>query len=91
MGNNIQVVDDPNTGDGLVETPPQDFYKASGKLISVDTTPVTDHPPDHTGVKTANGSSFFHINGKPVNFKTNADTCGHTRNGNQVDWFIIGS
>lgn len=88
---NLQVQGDPNTGDGLVETPLQSFYKASGKLISVDGSPVSDHPPDHTGVKTANGSSFFRITGKPINFFGNADTCSHTRAGAQVPWFIISS
>lgn len=88
---NIQVINDPNTGNGLIETPPQDFFNASGELVSVNTTPVTDHPPGHTGVQTANGSSFFNIAGKPVNFVSNADTCGHTRAGTQINWFNIQS
>jgi uncharacterized Zn-binding protein involved in type VI secretion len=90
MANNVQVVGDPDTGGGLVETPLQDFYFASQKLISVNGTPVTDHD-DHTGVVTANGSNFFNIKGIPLNFFGNADSCGHTRAGTQVPWFIIGS
>lgn len=88
---NIQVVDDPNTGGGLVQTPAHNFFNASAKLVSVNTTDVTPHPPDHTGVKTANGSSFYNISGLPINFLGNADTCGHTRAGSQVPWFIIQS
>jgi uncharacterized Zn-binding protein involved in type VI secretion len=86
----MQVEGDPNTGGGLVETPLQTFFHASGILTSVDGSPVTDHE-DHTDVHTANGSSFFHIDGKPVNFFGNADTCGHTRAGSQVPWYIIQS
>lgn len=86
----IQVVGDANDGGGLVETPAHGFFKASGKLVSVDTTSVTDHE-DHTGVQTANGSSFFKISGLRVNFVGNADTCGHHRIGTQVNWFIVGS
>jgi uncharacterized Zn-binding protein involved in type VI secretion len=87
----IQEVGDPNTGGGLVETPPQTFFKCNGILVSVDTTDVTDHPPDHVGVQTANGSSFLRIDGKRVNIFGNADTCGHTRAGSQVSWFNIQS
>jgi uncharacterized Zn-binding protein involved in type VI secretion len=87
---NIQVQNDPNTGDGLVETPLQNFFNASGILVSVDGTPVTDHD-GHTNVHTANGSSFFHISGIPVNFFGNPDDCGHTRAGTQVPWYIIQS
>lgn len=90
MANNMQVEDDPNTGNGLAEML-QTFFFASQKITAVNGTPVTDHPPGHTGVKTANGSTFFNIDGKPVNFFGNADTCGHTRAGTQVPWFIIQS
>lgn len=89
MSGNMQVKDDPNTGGGLAEVL-QTFFFASQKITAVDGTPVTDHE-DHTNVKTANGSSFFHIDGKPVNFFGNADTCGHTRAGTQVPWFTIQS
>ena len=89
MANNIQVENDPDTGGGLAETL-QTFFFASQKIVAVNGTPVTDHD-DHTGVKTANGSSFFNIDGKPVNFFGNADTCGHTRSGTQVSWFIVQS
>lgn len=88
---NIQVKGDPNTGGGIIETPPQDFYHASGILISIDNTSVTPHPPDHTNVKTTNGSNFFRINGTPINLFGRADTCGHTRAGTIVPWFDIQS
>ena len=90
MSGNVQVQGDPDTGGGLVETPLQNFFKASAILISVNGSPVTDHD-DHTGVVTANGSSFYNISGIPINFFGNADSCGHTRAGNQVPWFIIQS
>jgi len=87
----VQVVGDRNSGNGLVLPPvSHDFFQAAGLLIAVDNTAVTDHAPDHTGVKTANGSSFFSIQGKPVNSAGDADTCGHVRVGNIVNWFIIG-
>lgn len=89
MGLIIQVEGDPNTGDGLIETPLQTFFKVSGKLVSVDGSPVSDHPPDHTGVKTTNGSSFFSISGKAINIFSRKDTCDHTRNGQTASWFTI--
>ncbi len=90
MTNYIQVVGDVDTGGGAVETPLQSFVYASAKLVSVNGTPVTDHEDD-TNVRTANGSIFFNISGIPVNFFGNADTCGHTRDGTDVLWFIIQS
>lgn len=90
MSGNIQVQGDADTGGGVIETPLQSFFFCTGALASVNGSPVTPHE-DHTDVHTANGSSFFNISGIPVNFFGNADTCGHTRAGTTIPWFIIQS
>jgi uncharacterized Zn-binding protein involved in type VI secretion len=81
---------DPNTGGGLVETPPQHFFYVDGQLLSVNGSPVTPHE-DHDDAQTANGSNFFNVAAIPVNFFGNPDTCGHTRAGTENGWFIIQS
>jgi uncharacterized Zn-binding protein involved in type VI secretion len=89
MANNVQVSGDPNVDQGDIETPLQNFVFASGLLVSVNGTPVTDDNDDETGVVTANGSSFVKISGIPVNFFGNADTSGDPRAGTQILWVII--
>ena len=82
MAKKIHRQDDPNSAGGIVMVPLQDFVSVQGKLVAVDGSPVTPHDPfipPHVGTVTANGSSFVFINGIPVNFETNADSCGHPR------------
>lgn len=73
---------DPNSGGGVVNAPVQDFVFDQGKLVATDGSGVSAHAPfepPHTAPVTANGSSFVFINGVPVNFEGNADSCGHAR------------
>lgn len=73
---------DPNDAGGVVTAPAQDFVFDQGKLVSVDGSSVSPHPPfvpPHTAPVTANGSGLMFINGIPVNFTGNADSCGHAR------------
>ena len=45
--------------------------------------------PKHCNAKTAGGSRYFILNGKPVNVIGNKDTCGHSRvTGSKT--FIVG-
>lgn len=73
---------DANDAGGVVTSPLQDFVFDQNKLVAVDGSPVSPHAPfvpPHTSPVTANGSSFVFINDIPVNFETNADSCGHPR------------
>lgn len=82
MNKPVHRQDDPNDAGGVVQTPSQDFVFDQDKLVSVDGSPVTPHPPfvpPHDAPVTANGSSFVFINDIPVNFEGNADSCGHAR------------
>ena len=76
---------DSNTGGGIVNCSRN--VNVNGSSISVDGDSVTPHPPSHTGVKTANGSSSVFANGKPVNRQGDADTCLHVRSSGSSDVF----
>jgi uncharacterized Zn-binding protein involved in type VI secretion len=55
--------------------------KANSKSVLVDGSSVSPHPPSHTGIVTANGSSKVKVNGIPINRTGDADSCLHTRIG----------
>ena len=59
--------------------------KANSKSVLVDGSSVSPHPPSHTGVKTANGSSTVFVNGIPVNRTGDLDSCLHARSGGSSD------
>ena len=70
---------DSNTGGGIVNCSRN--VNVNGSSISVDGDSVTPHPPSHTGIVTANGSSKVKVNGIPINRTGDADSCLHTRIG----------
>lgn len=85
----INRVTDPNTGGGVVVSTSQTFCKANGQYIATNGDSVSSHGVSpHDSPVTANGLSWFKINGIPVNVNGNADSCGHTRNSSQ-SWFNI--
>tara|TARA_B100000575_G_C22847051_1_gene495995 strand:+ start:51 stop:314 length:264 start_codon:yes stop_codon:yes gene_type:complete len=56
--------------------------KVNGKSITVNGDAVANHPPAHTGIKTANGSSTVKAGGIGINRTGDADTCStHSRVG----------
>ena len=70
---------DTNTA-GAAVTSPNRNVNVNGKAITVNGDPVANHPPSHTGIKTANGFNKVNVGGTPVNHVSNADTCvTHTR------------
>ena len=70
---------DTNTA-GAAVTSPNRNVNVNGKAITVNGDPVANHPPLHTGIKTANGFNKVNVGGTPVNHVSNADTCvTHTR------------
>lgn len=91
MGKDVHRLGDPNAAGGVVVGPAQDFVYDQGKLVSVDGSGVSPHPPfipPHVSPVTASGSSFAFINGIPINFMGNADSCGHPRAGGSDIFFI---
>ncbi len=82
MAKPVHRRDDPNTAGGVVVSPIQDFVFDQGKEVATDGSGVSSHTPfapPHLAPVTANGSSFVFIDGIPVNFQTNSDSCGHAR------------
>ena len=79
----VQRDGDANTGGGIGSSSVN--VKANGSSVLVDGSSVTPHPPSHTGVKTANGSSTVFVNGIPINRTGDADTCTHLRTGGSSD------
>ncbi|MCF3935010.1 hypothetical protein L1787_16520 [Acuticoccus sp. M5D2P5] len=82
----VHVIGDANDGGGIVTTTPQSKVRDQGRLLSVDGALGSGHPPCplvpiHCAGNwvTANGASWFRIQGIPVNHDGNADTCGHVR------------
>lgn len=85
----INRVSDPNSGGGVVVSTSQTFVKANGQYIATDGDPVSAHgPTPHDAPVTANGQSWFTINGIPVNINGDSDTCGHPRASSQ-SWFDV--
>lgn len=83
-----QRLGDANSAGGVITTIPQSTVFANGQLVSVDGSIGTGHAPcpivpiHCAGAwATAGGSGNVFINGIPVNFTGNSDTCGHTRVG----------
>lgn len=79
---------DANNAGGVITTIPQSTVFANGRLVSINGSIGTSHPPcpidpAHCSGnwQTASGSSNVFINGIPVNFTGNSDTCGHVRVG----------
>jgi len=78
-------VTDTNTAGGAIVSVPQDFVRDQGKLVAVDGSKGTSHPPcplpPHCANQwaTAGGAVWVRINGVPVNRTGDADTCGHAR------------
>ncbi|RAI01103.1 hypothetical protein DLJ53_17965 [Acuticoccus sediminis] len=82
MTNKAHRVGDTNTAGAPVTDSLQTFFRDGGKLVAVDGSPVAPHTPfttPHITTVTANGVSWFRINGIPANRTGDADSCGHAR------------
>lgn len=92
MGQQAHRLGDSNTaGAPIISIPGNTNVFCNGSLLSVDGSPVQPHGlPPHAAPFTANGSSTVYCNGIPVNSKTDADTCGHTRNAGSSNVYIGG-
>lgn len=69
----------------------QNRVYANNQLVSVDGSNVKSHGPlKHASPVTANGSKNVYIERKPVNFRGNADSCGHPRAAGSRNVFVNG-
>ena len=95
----IQRIGDPNSaGGGALDTTPQDgTVFANNKLVAVNGSQGAEdgnvnnrhnnvHAYHHWS--TGNGSGVVFVNGIPVNFTDNMDTCGDSRAGGSGDVFV---
>lgn len=92
---NAQRVGDSNSAGGAITGTPQGSVYINGVLASVNGSSVSPHPPcpdspAHCSAKTSNGASTVFINGIPVNYAGNSDTCGHPRVAGSPDTFVEG-
>lgn len=91
----VHRMGDPSDANGRITAIPQSTVFANRKLVSVDGSIGTSHPPCPADPihcagnwKTANGSPSVFINGIPVNGRGDADTCGHVRAEGSPDVFV---
>jgi uncharacterized Zn-binding protein involved in type VI secretion len=80
----VQRVGDLNNLGGAITITPQSTVFANNKLIAVEGSTVSSHPPNSglhlvANCRTANGSSNVFINNKKVVSVGKADNCGHVR------------
>lgn len=83
-----QRMGDANNAGGVITSIPQSTVYINGRLAAVNGSIGTTHPPGpkvtrhNRGVwRTSGGSSNVFINGIPVNFTGNPDSCSHVRVG----------
>ena len=82
----VHRLGDANTAGGAITTIPQSTVFADGRLVAVDGSAGSGHPPCpdppvHCAGAwvTANGSATVRIGGRPVNRQGDRDSCGHAR------------
>lgn len=80
----VHRMGDANDAGGRVDSIPQSTVYCNGKLVSVDGSAGTSHPPlepPHLQGEwtTAGGLSSVRAQGIPVNVRGDDDTCGHVR------------
>jgi len=92
MGQQAHRLGDLNTASAAISSVPSnsDVF-CNSKLLSVNGSPVVPHGAAlHGAPFTANGSSTVFCHSIPVNSKTDADNCGHTRATGSTNVFIGG-
>lgn len=89
----VQRVGDANNLGGIITTTLQSNVFANNKLISVDGSTVSSHPPNNglhitANCRTSAGSSNVFINNKKVTLTGRMDNCSHTRSGGSTNVFV---
>ena len=92
---NVQRMSDSNDAGGSITTIPQSKFFVESLLVCVNGSKGTSHPPCPTvsthcagNWQTSGGSTKFLVQGIPVNYTGNLDTCGHTRVGGSTKFFL---
>lgn len=91
----VHRMGDRNSAGGAVTDIPQSTVYVNGRLASVDGSEGTTHPPGepphtHGAWVTANGLATVRIEGRPVNARGDADTCGHQRAAGSKNVYVGG-
>lgn len=86
MGKSVQRVGDRNTAGGVILNG-DDTVLVNGRAIAIQGAGVSPHPccgrrgcpPTHCNAKTQANNSTVLVNGVPLVFTDDIDTCGHAR------------
>ena len=86
MGKSIQRVGDRNTAGGVILNG-DDTVLVNGRAVAIRGASVSPHPccgrkgcpPTHCNAKTQSNSNNVLVNGIPLIFTDDIDTCGHPR------------
>ena len=86
MGKAIQRVGDRNTAGGVILNG-DNTVLINGRAVAIQGASVSPHfccgikgcPPTHCNAKTQTNNSTVLVNGKPLIFTDDKDTCGHPR------------
>lgn len=86
----IHRMGDANNVGGAIDDIPQTTVFADNKLVAINGSQGSGDENGHDYHKwaTANGSKDVFVNGIPVNFEGNADTCGDNRVAGSSDVFV---
>jgi uncharacterized Zn-binding protein involved in type VI secretion len=95
MGKAIQRVGDRNTAGGVILNG-DDSVLVNGRAIAIQGASVSPHPccgrrgcpPTHCNAKTQAGKSTVFVNGVPLIFTDDKDTCGHPRASGSPDVIV---
>jgi uncharacterized Zn-binding protein involved in type VI secretion len=95
MGKAIQRVGDRNTAGGVILNG-DDTVLINGRAVAVRGASVSPHPccgrkgcpPTHCNAKTQASNSTVLVNGVPLIFTDDKDTCGHPRAGGSADVLV---
>jgi hypothetical protein len=92
MGQAVQRVGDRNTAGGVIQNG-DDTVLINGRAVAVRGASVSPHPccgakgcpPTHCNAKTQTKNSTVLVNGVPLIFTNDTDTCDHPRAGGSPD------
>lgn len=95
MGKAIQRVGDQNTAGGVILSG-DDSVLINGRAVAIQGVSVSPHPccgrkgcpPTHCNAKTQANESNVLVNGVPLIFTDDQDTCGHARAGGSPDVMV---
>jgi uncharacterized Zn-binding protein involved in type VI secretion len=86
MGKSVQRVGDRNTAGGVIQNG-DNTVLINGRAVAIRGSAVSPHPccghkgcpPTHCNAKTQTNNSTVLVNGVPLIFTDDKDTCGHAR------------